>query len=85
MEVDSLYTADITRTLPVSGTFSPTQRKVYEAVFERALMKDTFRRLVVPNLDPTGEYGSDFGRPAEIYRRSPRTRLTPKAWATLTG
>jgi ADP-ribose pyrophosphatase YjhB (NUDIX family) len=60
-------------------------RKVYEAVFERALMKDTFRRLVVPNLDPTGEYGSDFGRPAEIYRRGPRTRLTPKAWATLTG
>ncbi|WP_216404471.1 aminopeptidase P family protein [Arcanobacterium phocae] len=33
-EVDSLYTADITRTLPVSGKFSPTQRKVYEAVLE---------------------------------------------------
>jgi len=32
VEVESLYTADITRTLPVSGTFSPTQRKVYEAV-----------------------------------------------------
>ncbi|QJC22173.1 aminopeptidase P family protein [Arcanobacterium buesumense] len=33
-EVDSLYTADITRTLPVSGKFSPTQRKVYDAVLE---------------------------------------------------
>ena len=32
VEVESLYTADITRTLPVSGTFNPTQRKVYEAV-----------------------------------------------------
>ncbi|OCG75561.1 aminopeptidase P family protein [Microbacterium sediminis] len=36
VEVDSLYTADITRTLPVNGTFSPIQRKVYEAVREAA-------------------------------------------------
>ena len=34
VEADSLYTADITRTLPVSGKFSPTQRKVYQAVLE---------------------------------------------------
>ena len=33
-EVDSLYTADITRTLPVSGHFSETQRQVYEAVLD---------------------------------------------------
>ena len=36
VEVDSLYTADITRTLPVSGTFSPIQRKIYETVREAA-------------------------------------------------
>jgi Xaa-Pro aminopeptidase len=36
VEVDSLYTADITRTLPISGEFSPLQRKVYEAVLEAA-------------------------------------------------
>jgi Xaa-Pro aminopeptidase len=33
VEVDSLHTADITRTLPVSGRFSPAQRKVYELVY----------------------------------------------------
>ena len=34
VEVDSLYTADVTRTLPVSGTFTPAQRQVYEAVLD---------------------------------------------------
>ena len=34
VEAESLYTADITRTLPVSGAFSPAQRQVYEAVLE---------------------------------------------------
>ncbi|GAA1690473.1 aminopeptidase P family protein [Microbacterium sediminicola] len=36
VEVDSLYTADVTRTLPVSGTFTEVQRKVYETVREAA-------------------------------------------------
>ncbi|MGF1426805.1 aminopeptidase P family protein [Kitasatospora sp. LaBMicrA B282] len=32
VETDTLYTADITRTLPIGGTFSPVQRQVYELV-----------------------------------------------------
>ncbi|SIO20786.1 aminopeptidase P family protein [Agromyces cerinus] len=36
VEMDSYYTADITRTFPVNGTFSEVQRKIYEAVREAA-------------------------------------------------
>ena len=32
VEVDSLYTADVTRTLPVDGRFTDAQRRVYDAV-----------------------------------------------------
>jgi Xaa-Pro aminopeptidase len=34
VECDSLYTADITRTLPISGRFSPDQRTIYDLVWE---------------------------------------------------
>ena len=34
VELNSLYTADITRTLPVNGRFSPAQRRVYDVVLE---------------------------------------------------
>ena len=33
VEVDSLFTADITRTLPVDGTFTDAQREIYDAVY----------------------------------------------------
>lgn len=36
IELDSYYTADITRTLPINGKFTETQRKIYEAVLEAA-------------------------------------------------
>ena len=34
VEVDQLYTADITRTIPVNGKFSAPQRQVYQAVYD---------------------------------------------------
>jgi Xaa-Pro aminopeptidase len=47
VEVDSLYTADITRTVPISGEFSPVQRRVYDAVLEAA---DAARAIVRPGI-----------------------------------
>jgi Xaa-Pro aminopeptidase len=34
VELDSYYTADITRTLPIGGKFSPAQRSLYMLVYE---------------------------------------------------
>ncbi|GHC82392.1 Xaa-Pro aminopeptidase 1 [Nocardiopsis terrae] len=34
VETTTLYTADVTRTMPVSGTFTDLQRKVYDLVYE---------------------------------------------------
>ncbi|MEN2743436.1 aminopeptidase P family protein [Sinomonas halotolerans] len=36
VEAESLYTADITRTLPVDGTFTDVQRRIYQAVLDAA-------------------------------------------------
>ncbi|XPP25562.1 MAG: aminopeptidase P family protein [Leucobacter sp.] len=47
VELDSLYTADITRTVPISGTFTPVQRRVYDAVLEAA---DAARAIVRPGI-----------------------------------
>ena len=45
VEIESLYTADITRTLPVDGTFTEVQRRVYQAVLDAA---DAAFRAAVP-------------------------------------
>ena len=34
VEVDSLYTADITRTFPTNGKFTDFQKKLYQAVLD---------------------------------------------------
>lgn len=36
VEVDSLYTADVTRTLPINGKFNKIQKEIYLAVLEAA-------------------------------------------------
>ncbi len=52
VECDSLYTADVTRTLPMSGTFSPEQRHVYDVVWEA-------QRVAIDAVTP----GNDFLEP----------------------
>ncbi|WP_374227658.1 aminopeptidase P family protein [Streptomyces sp. CJ_13] len=34
VETRNLYTADVTRTVPIDGRFTPLQRKIYDAVYE---------------------------------------------------
>ncbi|WP_418277693.1 aminopeptidase P family protein [Isoptericola jiangsuensis] len=36
VEIDELYTADVTRTLPVDGVFTDVQRRIYTAVLDAA-------------------------------------------------
>ncbi len=48
VEGHALYTADITRTLPVSGKFSPAQREIYELVWEA---QQAAMAMVRPGID----------------------------------
>ena len=34
VESHELYTADVTRTMPINGTYSPAQRRIYDLVYE---------------------------------------------------
>jgi Xaa-Pro aminopeptidase len=58
VEGNSLYTADITRTLPVSGKFSKEQREIYELVLEA---QEQALEAVKP--------GNDFMEPNRVAMR----------------
>ena len=58
VEAESLYTADVTRTLPISGTFSPEQRTVYDLVYRA-------QQAACAQVKP----GNDFLAPAEAAMR----------------
>lgn len=87
VETRSLYCADITRTLPISGTFTPLQRKIYDTVYEAqevalATVKPgaTFRdfhhaaqRFMTGRLV---EWGLIEGDPDDAYRLGLQRRFT---------
>ncbi|MDY7228851.1 aminopeptidase P family protein [Hyalangium rubrum] len=58
VEGNSLYTADITRTLPVSGKFSKEQKEIYELVLEAQLQ-------AIKAVKP----GNDFMEPNRVAMR----------------
>jgi Xaa-Pro aminopeptidase len=72
VEGHNLYTADVTRTIPLSGTFSKPQKKVYRAVLRA---QQAGFEAAVP--------GASFLAPHDAAMRSLTTDLM--SWGLLTG
>ncbi|PRX98794.1 aminopeptidase P family protein [Allonocardiopsis opalescens] len=72
VETHTLYTADVTRTLPVSGTFTPVQRQVYDLVYAA-------QQAGIDAVAP--------GRPVADYHRAAQRVLAEGliAWGLLEG
>ncbi|MFE7777267.1 aminopeptidase P family protein [Streptomyces sp. NPDC057445] len=79
-ETDTLYTADITRTLPLSGRFSPVQRQVYELVLAAqeagmaalrpgASFRDFHRACMRVIADGLAEWGVLKNGDGDLHRR----------------
>ena len=90
VEVDSLFTADITRTLPVSGTFTDAQREVYDAVYAAqeagiAAVQAGQQVLATCTPPPSGSSPSTCTRgaccPRASTSRAPSTRSTASTTA----
>ena len=82
VEGDELYTADVTRTLPVSGRFTADQRRLYELVHraQQAAIAEVRPGSGLPRSPPGRDAGAGRGpggaRPpprSAPRRRSPRT------------
>jgi methionine aminopeptidase len=90
VELDSYYTADITRTLPVSGTFTDVQREVYEAVREAAdaalaIVRPgiRFREVHAAAMQVIARTVAGWASPSPRRRRSrPTTSTTAATWCT---
>lgn len=57
------YNADLTRTIPVSGKFTPRQRAVYEAVLR--IFRLCINELIVPGKDMREVYAKEVARAIE--------------------
>jgi 8-oxo-dGTP diphosphatase len=79
------YASELDPARLLDETFTVLQlRKLYQAVFGRDLVKDTFRRYIIAAIEATGDEAISMGRPAELFRRGSSTLLSPAFWAFLT-
>ncbi|MFG2140138.1 aminopeptidase P family protein [Streptomyces sp. NPDC048650] len=80
VETDGLYTADITRTLPLSGRFSPVQRQVYDLVLAAqeagiaalkpgARFRDFHRAAMRVIAEGLADWGVLKSREGDLHRR----------------
>ena len=76
VEGHELYTADITRTLPVSGTFTPRQREVYDLVY--AAQEAAHRRVPAGQRLPGAAPRRDAGARRTGLVRARRRSRTPR-------
>ncbi len=92
VELDTLYTADVTRTLPVAGRFSEAQRKVYEAVLEAqdagiaaaqpgATFSDVHKAAIAVIAAAPGRLGAAPGQRRGVTVR-PTVGSTAAGWCT---
>ncbi|WP_374953187.1 aminopeptidase P family protein [Pseudoclavibacter sp. RFBJ3] len=82
VEVDSLFTADITRTIPVAGRFSEEQRLVYEIVLEAAdaalaIVRPgiTFRTIHDTAMEVIAARTQELGMPLGVEGSDPAEQL----------
>lgn len=61
-ETRSLYTADVTRTIPISGRFSPLQRQVYQVVLAA-------QEAALGEIRPGNRFRDYYGPAAEVLAR----------------
>jgi Xaa-Pro aminopeptidase len=69
------YTADITRTFPVSGRFTPRQRELYQLVLDTQKAAERYLKPGVTTRDELSRYASEFLRKSPLRAKDSRGTL----------
>ena len=88
VEGTNLYTADVTRTLPVDGTFTPLQRDLYDLVYtaqQAGIEAGRPGRRSSPRTTPRWTCSPTASRTSACSRSPPRRRSTRSRRSTRAG